>query len=45
MASFTADGAHDQEGVAAERCPEAAIIVLLRSMAVPSGTVGTDPTQ
>ena len=48
MASFTADGAYDQEGVSAavaERCPEAAIIVPPRSTAVPSDTAETAPTQ
>jgi len=48
MASFTADGAYDQEGVAAavaERCPAAAIIVPPRSTAVPSETAETTPTQ
>ena len=48
MASFTADGACDQEGVAAavtERHPEALIIVPPRSTAVPSDTAETEPTQ
>ena len=48
VASFTADGAYDQEGVAAtvaERHPEAAIIVPPRSTAVPSETAATAPTQ
>ena len=48
VASFTADGAYDQEGVStavAERCPEAAIIVPSRSTAVPSETAKTAPTQ
>ena len=48
VASFTADGAYDQEGVSAavaERHPDAAIIVLLRSTAVPSETAETAPTQ
>ncbi len=48
VASFTADGAYDQEGVAAtvaERHPEAAIIVPPRSTAVPSETAVTKPTQ
>ncbi len=48
VASFTADGAYDQEGVAAtvaERWPEAAIIVPPRSTAVPSETAETAPTQ
>jgi hypothetical protein len=46
--SFTADGAHDQEGVAAavaERHPKAAVIVPPRSTAVPSETAETAPTQ
>ena len=45
MASFTADGAYDQEGVSAavaERHPEAAVIVPPRATAVPSET---EPTQ
>jgi len=48
VASFTADGAYDQEGVSAavaERHPEAAIIVPPRSAAVPSETATTAPTQ
>ena len=48
MVSFTADGAYDQEGVAAavtERHPEAAVIVPPRSTAVPSETAETAPTQ
>jgi len=48
LASFTADGAYDQEGVStavAERHPEAAIIVPPRSTAVPSETAATAPTQ
>src|SRR4051794_2330145 len=48
VASFTADGAYDQEGVAAavaERYPEAAVIVPPRSTAVPSETAETAPTQ
>jgi len=48
VASFTADGAYDQEGVAAavaERHPEAAIIVPPRATAVPSETAATAPTQ
>src|SRR3954463_1594147 len=43
-----ADGAYDQEGVAAavaERHPEAAVIVPPRSTAVPSETAATTPTQ
>jgi hypothetical protein len=48
LASFTADGAYDQDGVAAtvaERHPEAAIIVPPRSTAVPSEAAETEPTQ
>ena len=48
VASFTADGAYDQEGVAAvvaECHPEAAVIVPPRSTAVPSETAETAPTQ
>ena len=48
LASFTGDGAYDQEGVyasVAERHPEAAVIVPPRSTAVPSGTAETAPTQ
>jgi len=48
VASFTADGAYDQEGVSAtvaERHPAAAIIVPPRSTAVPSETAETAPTQ
>ena len=48
VASFTADGAYDQEGVAAaaaERHPEAAVIVPPRSTAVLSETAETEPTQ
>ena len=48
LASFTADGAYDQEGVStavAGRHPEAAIIVPPRSPAVPSETAETAPTQ
>jgi hypothetical protein len=48
VASFTADGAYDQDGVAtavAERHPEAAVIVPPRSTAVPSGAAETAPTQ
>ena len=47
VASFTADGAYDQEGVShavAQRYPEAAIIVPPRSTAVPSETAETAPT-
>ena len=48
MASFTADGAYDQEGVAAAvagRHLEAVIIVPPRSTAVPSETAAIVPTQ
>ena len=48
VASFTADGAYDQESVAAavaERHPDAVIIVPPRSTAVPSETAETAPTQ
>ncbi|MGI4940466.1 MAG: transposase [Janthinobacterium lividum] len=48
VASFTADGAYDQESVTAavaERHPEAAIIMPPRSTAVPSETAETAPTQ
>ena len=48
IASFTGDGAYDQEGVyagVAARHPEAAVIVPPRSSAVPSDTAETAPTQ
>ena len=48
VASFTGDGAYDQEGASAavaERHPEAAIIVPPRSTAVPSETAEIAPTQ
>ena len=48
VASFTADGAYDQQGVSAavtERHPEAAIIVPPRCTAVPSETAAAAPTQ
>lgn len=48
VASFTADGAYDQDGVSTavvERHPEAAIIVPPRCTAVPSETAETAPTQ
>ncbi len=48
VASFTADGAYDQDSVSttlAERHPEAVIIVPPRSTAVPSETAETEPTQ
>ncbi|MGI3777386.1 MAG: IS5 family transposase [Janthinobacterium lividum] len=45
VASFTADGAHDQDGIYARRFPDAPVIVLPRSSAVPSDTAGTAATQ
>jgi hypothetical protein len=48
LASFTGDGAYDQEGVyasVAERHPDAAVIVPPRATAVPSDTAATAPTQ
>src|SRR3954466_11589863 len=48
VASFTGDGAYDQEGVyasVAERHPEAAVIVPPRATAVPSQTAESAPTQ
>src|SRR3954462_14966023 len=48
LASFTGDGAYDQDGVydsVAERHPDARIIVPPRSGAVPSETAETAPTQ
>jgi len=48
VASFTADGAYEQDGVStavAARHPEAAVIVPPRSTAVPSETAETKPTQ
>ncbi len=48
IASFTGDGAYDQEGVyagVAERHPEASVVVPPRSTAVPSDTAETAPTQ
>jgi len=48
LASFTTDGAYDQDGVHGEvagRLPDAALIVPSRSSAVPSETAGTVPTQ
>jgi len=48
LASFTGDGAYDQDGVTASvapRHPAAAIIVPPRSNAVPSETAETAPTQ
>ena len=48
VASFTADGAYDQEGVyadVAERHPDADVVVPPRSTAVPSATAETAPTR
>ena len=48
IASFTADGAYDQDGVYCEvaaRHPDAAVIVPPRSSAVPSAAAETAPTQ
>ncbi len=48
IASFTGDGACDQDGVTASvgaRHPEAAIIVPPRANAVPNETAETEPTQ
>src|SRR3954449_1783121 len=48
LASFTGDGAYDQEGVyasVAERHPGALVIVPPRSTAVPSAAAETAPTQ
>src|SRR5215210_7041927 len=48
VASVTADGAYDQDGVyadVAERHPEAEVVVPPRSTAVPSATAETAPTQ
>jgi hypothetical protein len=48
VASFTADGAYDQDGVYAEMAachPEACVIVPPRRNAVPSDTSGTAPTK
>ena len=48
IASFTSDGAYDQDGVyagVAERHPEAAVIVPPRSSAVQSKMAETAPTQ
>src|SRR5436305_4675567 len=48
VASFTGDGAYDQDGVyasVAERYPQAAVIVPPRATAVPSDTAETAPTQ
>ncbi len=48
VASFTADGAYDQESVyadVAERHPEAEVVVPPRSTAVPSAMAATAPTR
>src|SRR4028119_2336098 len=48
IASFTGDGAYDQEGVyagVAERHPEAAVIVPPRTTAVPSKPAESAPAQ
>jgi hypothetical protein len=48
VASFTADGAYDQDGVYGEvfsRHPQASVIVPPRSSAVPSKTAQTAPTM
>jgi hypothetical protein len=48
VASVTGDGAYDQDGVyasVAQHHPEAAVIVPPRATAVPSQTVGSEPTQ
>ena len=48
VASFTGDGAYDQDGVYAsvgERHPAAAVIVPPRATAVPSKTAESEPTQ
>jgi hypothetical protein len=48
IASFTGDGAYDQDGVyasVAERHPEAIVIVPPRATAVPSARAETAPTQ
>src|SRR5436305_1520722 len=48
VASFTGDGAYDQDGVYAsvgERHPEAAVIVPPRASAVPSRTAESEPPQ
>src|SRR4051812_24645334 len=48
LASFTGDGAYDQDGVyaaVADRHPDAAVIVPPRATAVPSTTADTAPTQ
>jgi hypothetical protein len=48
VASFTGDGAYDQDGVyraVADHQPEAAVIVPPRATAVPSATAASEPTQ
>jgi hypothetical protein len=48
VASFTGDGAYDQEGVyasVAERHPEAEVVVPPRATAVPSNAAESNPTQ
>jgi hypothetical protein len=48
VASFTGDGAYDQDGVyasVAARHPEAAVVVPPRATAVPSKTAESEPTQ
>jgi hypothetical protein len=48
IASFTGDGAYDQESVyasVAARHPEAVVVVPPRATAVPSQTADTEPTQ
>src|SRR4051812_29126840 len=48
MASFTGDGAYDQDGVyqtVTDRDPDAAVIVPPRSTAALRGIAGTEPTQ
>ena len=48
IASFTADGAYDQDGVYAEvaaRHPDAAVVVPPRSSAAPSATAETAPSR
>jgi hypothetical protein len=48
LASFTGDGAYDQDGVyaaVADRHPEAAVIVPPRATAVPSATADAAPTK
>lgn len=48
VASFTGDGAYDQDSVyrsVIDRDPKAAVIVPPRTTAVPSETAETDPTR